>query len=123
MRKLNHSRRTILDNGDQTGTCGQHSLLLIFPPQIFIQLWDPSRCVKVNCEDFCKLRHVKWANGNSETLEEPMSMYSVRLWNFLQYPLVCLIQRFWQFCQNAPHTRRETLPQKFQLAIDPTKPE
>jgi hypothetical protein len=113
MGKLNHSGTTTEDNSDQTGACGQYSLLLIFPSQIFIQLWHPSRCVKVNRKDLCELLDTKWANGNSEALEEPMSMYSVRLGNFLQYPLVCLIQRFWQFCQNGPHTRWETLAQKF----------
>ena len=49
-------------------------------------------------------------------------MFSIRLVDLPQHPLVGLIQRFGQFVKNTPDTRRKTMSQRLQLAIYPSKP-
>jgi len=36
VRKMNNPELTVINNGDQTGKCGQYRLLLVVPSQIFI---------------------------------------------------------------------------------------
>jgi hypothetical protein len=67
--------------------------MLIFPSPIWVQFWNPSLAwrVKINRKDFREFFNAKWSNGNSETMEETMSVFSICLIDVPQNPLVCLI--------------------------------
>jgi hypothetical protein len=39
-----------------------------------------------------------------------------------QYAFICLIKCVGNFIEDAPHTWWKTMPQRFQLAVDPPKP-
>jgi len=53
--------------------------------------------IEVDCEDFHELLHMKRPDGNHQALQYALSEALIRLRDFLQYMLICNVQRFRQF--------------------------
>ena len=53
-----------------------------------------ARCVKINRKDFRELFDTKRPNGDCETVQETMGVFSVRLVDLPQHPLISLVESF-----------------------------
>src|SRR6266851_10118125 len=90
--KLYHSGTVDVYDANQTGASGQYCLFLVLPPPIQVVFWDRSFGIKTNFKNLRELLDTKWTNGSCETLQETTSMLPIRIVDFHQYALVCLVQ-------------------------------
>ena len=121
MRELNNPGTILDDHRDQTGTCRQNRLFLIFPTPICVQLGDPSRA-QVKSEYFRKLLDPEWTAGHRETLQKSIRMDLIRIIDLPEDTLICIIKRFGQFLKDTTQIAWETGSQNFQLAEYPSEP-
>ena len=98
VRKLHHPRTPVIDDGDQTRTCGQYGLFLVLRTPVRLKRRNaslrlsPGR-VKVKCKDFGQFLDTKRPDGNREAVKETTSIFSVVIVDILQHAFVSLVQR------------------------------
>jgi hypothetical protein len=95
MCELYYLAASLIDDGDQTGACGQHRPFCIPWPGSFFKQSARSR-IELDCKNLRKLLNTKWANGHQEALEQSSGVFSFLVIDVQQRSLVCFIQILWQ---------------------------
>ena len=86
-----------------------------------LEAGDISR-TQVNREHFRKLLDPEWTIGHHETSHKSICVSLIRVIDFSEDMLVCIIQRLGQFLNDATQIAQERGSQILQLAEDPSEP-
>jgi hypothetical protein len=93
MGKLDNSGTFLLDDGEQTGACGSHSMcrILLAPILSKGRSWFS---LEIECEELCELLDAKWAGGCRNTLEESVCIFPILVADLFQRTIIGLVERF-----------------------------